>query len=78
MWLGLMVLLILFAPAADAKRAGRDPVAQVEAARAKPPTSVPALRALGIAYYKAKRSKEAWTALEGARQLDPKNGVSAL
>lgn len=78
MWLRLMVLLLVLAPAADAQRAARDPIARLEAARAKTPSSVPALRALGIAYYKAKRYEEARTVLEGARQLDPKDGVSAL
>lgn len=77
-WLRLMVLILLFAPAAGAQRAARDPIARLEAARAKTPSSVPALRALGIAYYKAKRYEEARTVLEGARQLDPKDGVSAL
>jgi TolB-like protein len=78
MWLRPLVLLLLLAPAADAQRAGRDPIARLEAARDKSPGSVSALRALGIAYYKANRFEEARTVLEGARQRDATDGVSAL
>jgi TolB-like protein len=68
-------LLALAAPAAEAQR---DPVARLEAARAANPRSVAALRALGVAYYKANRFAEARTVLDQARGLDPRDGVSAL
>lgn len=51
---------------------------KLERERAANPGSVAANRALGIWYYKAGRYAEAHTALEQARQLDPKDGVSAL
>lgn len=55
-------LLALAAPAAEAQQ--RDPVARLEAARAANPRSVAALRALGVAYYKADRFAEARTVLD--------------
>lgn len=78
-WLRLLRCIALVVPVAVAAQGqGRDPIPRLEAARARAPQSVPALRALGIAYYKAKRYEEARTVLEAARQLDPADGVSAL
>lgn len=54
------------------------PLTRLEAARAANPSSVAALRALGIAYYKNQRYADARTVLSAARKLDPKDGVSAL
>ncbi|MDQ8144804.1 MAG: tetratricopeptide repeat protein [Gemmatimonadota bacterium] len=71
----LLLLLLVVAPVA-AQRG--DPIARLEAARARSPQSVPALRALGIAYYKAQRFQEAAPVLDRARTLDPRDGVSAL
>lgn len=68
--------LALAAPSAEAQR--RDPVARLEAARTANPRSVAALRALGVAYYKANRFADARSVLDQARQLDPRDGVSAL
>lgn len=70
------LLLTLAAPAAEAQR--RDPVARLEATRAANPRSVAALRALGVAYYKANRFADARAVLDQARQLDPRDGVSSL
>lgn len=71
-----LVLLALAAPAAEAQR--RDPIARLEATRAANPRNVAALRALGIAYYKAERYADARSVLDQARQLDPRDGLSAL
>ncbi len=71
-----LVLLALAAPAVGAQRA--DAISRLEAARARTPQSVAALRALGVAYFKANRFAEARTVLDQARQLDPRDGVSAL
>lgn len=73
----LLVLLAALAPRAHAQR-GDDPIAKLEAERAAEPRSVAALRALGVAYYKAGRHSDARTVLADARRLDPKDGVSAL
>lgn len=71
-----LVLLALAAPVAGAQRG--DPINRLEQARARSPRSVAALRALGVAYFKANRFAEARTVLDQARQLDPRDGVSAL
>ena len=55
-----------------------DAIARLERNRTANPSSVAALRALGIAYYKKQRFADARTVLDGARRLDPKDGVSAL
>ena len=56
----LLVLLLLaaLAPQAAAQRTG-DAITKLEAERAESPRSVAALRALGVAYYKAERHSEA-------------------
>lgn len=75
----LLVLLLLaaLAPEAAAQRTG-DAITKLEAERAESPRSVAALRALGVAYYKAERHSEARSVLADARRLDPEDGVSAL
>lgn len=73
-----LFILALLVGASSPLAAQRDPVARLEAARAANPRSVAALRALGVAYYKADRFAEARTVLEQARSLDPRDGVSAL
>jgi cytochrome c-type biogenesis protein CcmH/NrfG len=69
-------LFALAAPAVEAQQ--RDPIARLEAARAANPRNVAALRALGVAYYKANRFADASSVLDQARRLDPRDGVSAL
>jgi TolB-like protein len=71
-----IALLVLAAVPMAAQRG--DPIARLEAARQRSPQSVPALRALGIAYYKAQRFTDAGPVLEQARTLDRKDGLSAL
>jgi TolB-like protein len=70
-------LVALTAADAGAQR-GRDPIARLEAARAANPSSIAALRALGVAYYKARRYTDARSVLDHARRLEPRDGVSAL
>lgn len=53
-------------------------IAKLEAARARNPQNVAALRALGVAYYKGQRFADARNVLDQARRLDPRDGVSAL
>jgi len=55
-----------------AQRRGDDPVAKLERNRTANPSSVAALRALGVAYYKRQRFAEAGTVLNAARRLDPR------
>lgn len=72
----LAALLSAFAPEAQAQRA--DAITKLEAARTANPSSIAALRALGVAYYKARRFADARAVLDHSRRLDPKDGVSAL
>jgi len=74
----LLVGSLIALTVAPASAQGSDPIAKLEAARAKNPQNVAALRALGVAYYKAKRYEDARTVLDQARRLDPKDGVSSL
>ncbi|MCC7000667.1 MAG: tetratricopeptide repeat protein [Gemmatimonadaceae bacterium] len=74
----LLVGSLIALTVATASAQGSDPIAKLEAARAKNPQNVAALRALGVAYYKAKRYADARTVLDQARRLDPKDGVSSL
>jgi len=74
-----ILALALFATIAPPLVAqGNDAIAKLEAERARRPQNVAALRALGVAYYKAKRYADARTVLDQARRLEPKDGVSAL
>lgn len=74
----LLVLTLLALGAAPLAAQARDAIAKLEAERAANPSSVAALRALGVAYYKGQRFADARTVLDQARRLDPKDGVSAL
>jgi tetratricopeptide (TPR) repeat protein len=73
-----LTLLCGVAVPAMAQQRGDDALAKLERARTANPSSVAALRALGIAYYKRNRFADARTVLDAARRLDPKDGVSAL
>lgn len=53
-------------------------IAKLETQQKAKPTSAGVVRALGIAYYKAGRIPEARQTLEKARQLNPKDGTTAL
>ncbi|MBA4071114.1 MAG: hypothetical protein C0497_04640 [Gemmatimonas sp.] len=76
----LLVLPLLCALAlpALAQQAPDKTLDKLERAKAANPSSMAALRALGIAYYKRQRFADAQTVLDAARRLDPKDGVSAL
>ena len=71
-------LLCALALPATAQQAADKALTKLEAARTASPGSLAALRALGIAYYKRQRYADARSVLDGARKLDPKDGVSAL
>jgi len=73
-----LVLSLLAATALPALAQGTDAISKLEAARDRRPENVAALRALGLAYYKAKRFSDARTVLDQARRLDRRDGVSAL
>ena len=53
-------------------------IARLELARDRAPSAVPALRALGVAYYRAGRAADARDVLARARALAPGDGVVAL
>lgn len=74
----ILIVLGLLAVAAPSAQAQRDPIARLEAARTANPRNVAALRALGVAYFKANRFADARTVLDQARAMDPRDGVSAL
>ncbi len=71
-------LLFAFAMPAPAQQVSDKTLDKLEKARTANPSSVAALRALGIAYYKRDRFADARSVLDAARKLDPKDGVSAL
>lgn len=73
-----LTLLCGIAVPAVAQQRGDDAIAKLERNRTANPSSVAALRALGVAYYKRQRFSDALTVLNAARRLDPKDGVSAL
>ncbi len=73
-----LLLALLALPAAPLTAQGNTAITKLEAARARNPQNVAALRALGVAYYKANRHQDAFNVLDQARRLDPKDGVSAL
>jgi tetratricopeptide (TPR) repeat protein len=75
--LALPLLCALALPAAS-QQAPDKTLDKLERAKTANPSSVAALRALGIAYYKRQRFADAQTVLDAARRLDPKDGVSAL
>lgn len=63
---------------ASGARPAQDPLARLEQERTRNPKSANALRALGIAYFKAGRFGPAREALREARALAPKDGAVAL
>lgn len=79
-YLRLLVLPLLGALALPASAQQRPDQAldKLERARTANPSSVAALRALGVAYFKRDRFADARSVLDAARKLDPKDGVSAL
>ncbi len=76
--LGLLFAIGTLALPVGAQQQPTDALSKLQREHTANPGSVAANRALGIWYYKATRYAEARTALEQARQLDPKDGVSAL
>jgi TolB-like protein len=79
-WSLALALLAAAASPLEAQRSvpSAEAIAKLEAERTRRPQNVAALRALGVAYYRAKRFGDARTVLDQARRLDPKDGVSAL
>ncbi|MBW7934959.1 MAG: tetratricopeptide repeat protein, partial [Gemmatimonadaceae bacterium] len=79
-YLRVLVLPLLGALALPASAQQRPDQAldKLERARTANPSSVAALRALGVAYFKRDRFADARSVLDAARKLDPKDGVSAL
>lgn len=75
--LALPLLIGLALPASAQQRPDKA-LDKLERARTANPSSVAALRSLGIAYFKRDRFADARTVLDAARKLDPKDGVSAL
>ncbi len=74
----LVLLTLIALSAAPAPAQGGDAIAKLEAARARNPRNVAALRALGVAYFKAERHSDAFNVLDQARRINPRDGVSAL
>ncbi|MBI1809930.1 MAG: hypothetical protein HYR75_08555 [Gemmatimonadetes bacterium] len=76
----LLTLALLAVAVPAAAQQGTAPAALTKLQRevAATPSSVAANRALGIWYYRNQRFAEARAPLEQARQLDPKDGTSAL
>lgn len=74
----ILLVLGLLSVSAPMAQAQRDPISRLEAARAANPRNVAALRALGVAYFKANRFADARTVLDQARAMDPRDGVIAL
>ena len=70
--------VVLCACATGGARSPAESVARLEKDRAAHPTSAPAMRAVGIAYYDAKRFPEARMALGAADVAMPNDGVTAL
>jgi len=71
--------LLFAAPGTVRAQGATDPaLARLEERVARSPNSLKALRAVGVKYYELKRYQNARTALEAARKIDPKDGVSAL
>lgn len=74
----ILTALVVIACSAAILPAQQTAIQRLEAARTANPNSVAALRALGVAYYKADRFADARAVLDHARRLDPRDGVSAL
>ncbi|HVZ47379.1 MAG TPA: CsgG/HfaB family protein [Gemmatimonadaceae bacterium] len=77
----VLAAALLCAPAAvalHAQAAGDPALTKLEQRVARDPNSAKAQRALGVKYFELKRFGEAKAALDKARAMDPKDGVSAL
>ena len=70
--------VVLGACATGGARSPAESVARLEKERAANPKSAPAVRALGVAYYEAKRFPDAKTTLQAADVALPNDGVIAL
>ena len=76
--IGATCAIALCLPAVAAAQGGGDNIAKLEKARSDSPRSAAALRALGVAYYRAERFSEARATLEQARLLSRTDGAVAL
>ena len=74
----VLSLLAVIAGCASLGSPGAAGIPQLERAPAEHPTSATANRALGIAYYQARRYADARQALEDAAKLDPRDGTTQL
>lgn len=74
----LLVLVLLAATTPSARAQSAEAIARLEAARSAEPSSVAALRSLGVAYFKAERFADASAVLGEALKLDPKDDVVTL
>lgn len=74
----VVALAALLGACATAGTVGPEGIARLESARSEHPSDASASRALGIAYYQAKRYPEARQALEQAAALDPRDGTTQL
>jgi len=77
-WVFLAALGAGSGACATAIQGSADNISRLEAARTANPNSQPALRTLGIAYYKANRLPEARSALQRSSEMKPDDGVAAL
>ena len=75
---GAIGVIAVAGACATVARPGRNNIAQLEKARDANPRSLGALRALGIAYYKNERYKDALDVLKKASALAPNDGVTSL
>lgn len=73
-----LALGVITAPSVQAQGATDAALARLEQRATNDPRSARAQRALGVKYFELKRYAEARAALDKARALDPKDGVSAL
>lgn len=72
----VLALLVSTTPVLGAQSA--EAIARLEAARDAEPSSVAALRSLGVAYFKAERFADASSVLADALKLDPNDDVVTL
>ncbi|MFL5607398.1 MAG: tetratricopeptide repeat protein [Gemmatimonadaceae bacterium] len=76
--LGVALLAACATGGVGTGQASPEAIVRLEKQQTASPTSAAVNRALGIAYYQAKRYPEARSALETAARLDPKDGTTAL
>ncbi len=74
----VVALAALLGACATTGTVGPEGIARLESARSEHPSDASASRALGIAYYQAKRYPEARQTLEQAAALDPRDGTTQL